>query len=72
MEPLKVRATFATIMSAMMVTIITFVLGPVRGGFPPEWPMLWAKLWIVAWPTAAVAILFCAPVARRWTQRLLA
>ena len=31
----------------------------------------WLHAFLVAWPIAVVAAFFCAPIARRWTMRLL-
>jgi hypothetical protein len=72
MEPLKNRVVFALIQSTMMVTALTFVLGPLRLGFPAQWLQLWLELWWIAWPVAGVAIFFLAPLSRRLTGRIVA
>lgn len=72
MEPFKQRIVFALIQSTLMVTLLTFVLGPLRQGFPARWPQLWLELWWIAWPVAAIAIFFLAPLSRRLTSRILA
>ena len=72
MESIKVRIVFAVIQSVLMVTVLTFVLGPLRQGFPAQWPQLWLGLWWIAWPVAAIAIFFLAPLSRRLTSRIVA
>jgi hypothetical protein len=72
MEPIKNRIVFALVQSTLMVTVLTFVLGPLCQGFPAQWPRLWLDLWWIAWPVAGVAIFFLAPLSRRLTARIVA
>lgn len=70
-EPLRTRIIFAAIMSAMMVALVTFVIGPTRSLFAPGWALQWASMWVTAWPVAWFAVLVFAPLARRLTARIL-
>lgn len=72
MEPIHVRALFAMIMATFMVSLLTFVLVPVRQGFAPGAFGAWLDAWLVAWPVAVAAIYFLAPLSRRITAWMLA
>lgn len=66
----KLRITFALIMAGLMVSVLTFVLGPLRQQFASGWPALWLQMWLLAFPVAVPAIWLLGPVARRIALRL--
>jgi hypothetical protein len=67
MDSLKFRSLFAVLMALLMAFLMSAVLTAVNTGFVGRW----LHAFIVAWPIAIVAAFFCAPIARRWTMRLL-
>ncbi|HAI59056.1 MAG TPA: DUF2798 domain-containing protein [Xanthomonadaceae bacterium] len=71
MDSLKFRALFAVLMALLMAFLMSGVLTAINTGLDAGFLLRWAKAFVVVWPIAIVAAFFCAPLARRWTQRLL-
>jgi hypothetical protein len=72
MDSLKFRSLFAVLMALLMAFLMSAVLTAVNTGVDAGFVGRWLHAFIVAWPIAIVAAFFCAPIARRWTMRLLA
>ena len=69
-DSMKLRVVFTLVMATLMVTLLTFVLGPLRQLFAPNWAWLWLQMWLTAFPVAVPAVWVLAPVARRIALRL--
>lgn len=72
MDSLKFRALFAVLMALLMAFVMSGVLTAVNTGLDQGFVGRWMHAFIVAWPIAIIAAFYCAPIARRWTLRILA
>lgn len=66
------RAVLVTLMTAMMVFVVTFIVSAINLGFPPDFLRQWAKVYVISWPVAAVSGYFAMPLARRTTEAIMA
>ncbi len=67
----KFHLVFSVVMGTMMVFLMTFVITSVNVGWGPHFIQAWGKSFGVAYVVALPVIYFLAPVARRFTARLL-
>lgn len=67
----KFHLVFSFVMGAMMIFIMTFVITTVNIGWGPNFLQTWARAFAVAYVVGVPVIFFLAPVARRFTGRLL-
>lgn len=72
MDSLKFRGVLAAIMAFLMAFVMSAVLTAVNTGVDAGFLGRWLQAFAVAWPIAIAAAFFFAPIARRWTSRLLA
>ena len=70
-SPKKFHLVFSSVMGAMMVSIVTFVITTVNFGFGPNFLVSWATAFGIAYVIAVPTIFFLAPIARKITARLL-
>lgn len=54
-----------------MVTVMTFVITWVNVGLNPHFLLQWLHAAVVAFPIAMPLVYLVAPVARKWTARLV-
>lgn len=54
------RLVTTLLMSACMVTIMTFVITAINTGFDAEFPARWGKAIVIAWPIAFALIFILA------------
>lgn len=71
-ESTKLRVVNTLVMGTLMVTLLTFVLGPLRQLFAPGWLSIWLQMWLTAFPVAVPAVWVLVPIARRIALRLCA
>ena len=62
---------YAFFLTLMMVFIVTGVSTAMNVGFPPHFFTLWMKAWAAAWLIAFPAATVVAPLARRFTEKVL-
>lgn len=67
----KFHLVFSAMMGAMMISLMTFVITAVNIGFTPTFLVSWLKAFAIAYLVGVPVIFFLAPVARRFTERLL-
>jgi hypothetical protein len=68
----KTRFILAATQSSMMVFTVTLVATYLNLGLRPDFALQWAKAFIVGWPIAAVMAYLVTPMARRFTDRVVA
>jgi hypothetical protein len=68
----KQRFILGATMSSMMVFMVTLVATFLNLGPRPDFVFQWAKAYIVAWPVAACTAYLVMPMARRFTDLLIA
>jgi MFS family permease len=62
---------FSLLMGAMMIFLMTFVVTLANVGLAPDFHWRWARAFLIAYVVGVPVIYFLAPVARRWTARLV-
>lgn len=67
----KFHLVFSCLMGAMMISIMTFVITLVNIGWSEQFLALWMKAFAIAYLVGVPVIFFLAPVARKFTGRLL-
>lgn len=68
---MKLRVVSVLVTTTLMVSVLTFVLGPLRGWFAAGWAQLWLQMWLIAFPVALLAVWFLAPLSQRIARRLV-
>jgi len=68
----KTRFILGATMSSMMVFMVTLVATYLNLGPRPDFVLQWAKAYVVAWPVAAGTAYLVMPMARRFTDRVVA
>jgi len=68
----KTRFILGATMSSMMVFMVTLVATYLNLGPRPDFLFQWAKAYLVAWPVAAGTAYLVMPMARRFTDRVVA
>lgn len=68
----KARLILVTTMTAVMVLVVTFVATFLNLGFASDFLSRWAMSYVVAWPIAALTGYLVMPMARRFTDRVMA
>jgi hypothetical protein len=68
----KARLILMTTMTSMRVMMVTLVATAANIGMRHDFVLQWAKAYIVSWPIAAVTGYLVMPMARRFTERVLA
>jgi hypothetical protein len=68
----KTRIILPTLMSAMMVLMVTFVVTLLNLGLRADFLAQWGKAYMIAWPIAAATGYLILPLARRATARIVA
>jgi hypothetical protein len=68
----KARFILAATMSAMMVAMVTLIVTWLNLGLRHDFILQWAKAYIIAWPVAAITGYAVMPMARRFTDRVVA
>ena len=67
----KFHLVFSLSMGAMMISIMTFVITLVNVGWSDQFLGLWMKAFSIAYVVGVPVIFFLAPVARKFTGRVL-
>lgn len=62
---------FSIIMSGIMVTAMTFVITWANVGLNPNFLLQWLHAAGVAFPVAMPLVYLVAPIARKWTAKLV-
>ena len=60
------------ILAAMMVVMVTLIVTWLNLGLRHDFILQWAKAYIIAWPIAAITGYVILPMARRFTDRVVA
>jgi hypothetical protein len=68
----KARVILAATMSSMMVLMVTMIATLINLGLRSDFVVQWAKAYVVGWPVAATTAYLIMPVARRFTERIVA
>jgi hypothetical protein len=68
----RARLVLAATMSSMMVFMVTLVATLLNLGPRPDFILYWAKAYIVAWPVAGCTCYLIMPMARRFTDLVIA
>ena len=68
----KARFILAATMSSMMVAMVTLIVTWLNLGLRHDFILQWAKAYIIAWPVAAITGHMVMPMARRFTDRVVA
>ena len=68
----KARFILAATMSSMMVAMVTLIVTWLNLGLRHDFILQWAKAYIIAWPVAAITGYAVMPMARRFTDRVVA
>ena len=68
----KARFIMAATQSSMMVFMVTMIATYLNLGLRHDFVLQWAKAYIFAWPIAAAVAYLVTPMARRFTDRVLA
>ena len=68
----KARFILAATMSSMMVAMVTLIVTWLNLGLRHDFILQWAKAYIIAWPIAALTGYLVMPMARRFTDRVVA
>ena len=68
----KTRFILGATMSSMMVFMVTLVATYLNLGPRPDFVLHWAKAYVVAWPVATCTAYLVMPMARRFTDRVVA
>jgi hypothetical protein len=67
----KFHLVFSSVMGAMMISIMTFVISLVNVGWGDHFFQTWMKAFGIAYVVGVPVIFLLAPVARKITARLL-
>ncbi len=67
----KFHLVFSSVMGAMMISIMTFVISLVNVGWDDHFFQTWMKAFGIAYVVGVPVIFLLAPVARKITARLL-
>ena len=67
----KFHLVFSSVMGAMMISIMTFVISLVNVGWDDHFFQTWIKAFAIAYVVGVPVIFLLAPVARKITARLL-
>jgi hypothetical protein len=67
----KPRFIMATLMSAMMVLMVTFLVTYLNLGPRADFLVQWVKAYFIAWPVAATTGFLVMPMARRATDGIM-
>jgi uncharacterized protein YaaW (UPF0174 family) len=67
----KFHLVFSSVMGAMMISIMTFVISLVNVGWGDHFFKTWMKAFGIAYVVGVPVIFLLAPVARKITARLL-
>ena len=59
-------------MSSMMVLMVTLIVTGINLGLHHDFIRNWAKAYVIAWPVAAITGYLVMPMARRFTDRVVA
>jgi hypothetical protein len=68
----KTRFILVTTMTAVMVAMVTLIATWLNLGLRHDFIVQWAKAYIIAWPIAAITGYAVMPMARRFTDRVVA
>jgi hypothetical protein len=68
----KTRFILVATMSSMMVAMVTLIVTWLNIGLRHDFILQWAKALIIAWPLAAMTGYVIMPMARRFTDRVVA
>ena len=68
----KARFILAATMSSMMVAMVTLIVTWLNLGLRHDFILQWAKAYIIAWPVAAITGYLVMPMARRFTDWVVA
>jgi hypothetical protein len=68
----KARFILAATMSSMMVAMVTLIVTWLNLGLRHDFILQWATAYIIAWPVAALTGYMVMPMARRFTDRVVA
>ena len=68
----KTRFILVTTMTAVMVALVTLIATWLNLGLRHDFIVQWAKAYIIAWPVAAITGHMVMPMARRFTDRVVA
>ena len=66
------RLVLVTTMTAVMVAMVTLIATLLNLGLHAGFLLQWAKAYIVGWPVAAATGYLIMPMARRFTDRVVA
>jgi len=68
----KARFILAATMSSMMVAMVTLIVTWLNLGLRHDFILQWVRAYIIAWPVAAITAYVVMPMARRFTDRVMA
>ena len=67
-KPSKQDVKFALLMSFIATFFVSCVIVMVNLGFKPQFLIVWMRSWFIAFVMVTLAILFLAPVVRKWVK----
>jgi hypothetical protein len=67
-KPTVKDVKFALLMSFIATFFISFVIVAVNLGFKPRFMLVWMRSWGIAFVLVTLAILYLAPVVRKWVN----
>lgn len=67
----KFHLIFSLVMGLLMISLMTFVITAVNIGFPADFFAHWGKAFAVAYVVGVPVIFTIAPIARKFTGKLL-
>ena len=68
----KARLILALLMSSVMVFMVTLLVTYLNLGFAANFLAKWVEAYFIAWPVAAITGHMVMPMARRFTDRVVA
>jgi hypothetical protein len=68
----KTRFVLVTTMTSMMVAMVTLIATWLNLGLHSGFLLQWGKAYIIGWPTAAITGYLIMPMARRFTDCVVA
>ncbi|WP_317204092.1 DUF2798 domain-containing protein [Janthinobacterium sp.] len=71
-DALRLRFTFAFLMSLLMTVLMSMWVTWLNIGFAADFLGRWRHAFMAAWPVAFVAVVLCAPKVQALSLRLLA
>ncbi|ANA35917.1 DUF2798 domain-containing protein [Ralstonia mannitolilytica] len=69
--PVRLRVTFAWLMSGLMSLLMTGWIGWINAGISADFLARWAHAFVLAWPAAFTIVLIAGPAVQRLTQALV-